>query len=133
EVWSEKTEAQQEALEKVRAVLYGDHPYGRVFPTPEMLQGYTIDQVKAFYDANFGAARTRVYVVGRFDQKAAEAVIRQALGDWKKGPATTSKPPKATAQRALYQIDRPGAPQSTIAMGLPVPDPTSPDAISIQV
>ena len=129
----QKSQAQSQAQEKFRAALYGDHPYGRLFPTAEMLQGFTVAQVKAFYDANFGAARTRVYVVGRFDQKAAEAAIRAALGDWKKGSPPASKPPKPRTERALYQIDRPGAPQSTISMGLPVPDPTSPDFVSLQV
>jgi predicted Zn-dependent peptidase len=128
-----KSQAQQQALEKLRSVLYGDHPYGHLFPTPEMLQAYTLEQVRAFYDANLGAARSRIYVVGRFDEKAMEAAIREAFGDWKKGPAPTANPPKPRTERALYQVDRPGAPQSTIAMGVPVPDPSSPDTITLQV
>jgi zinc protease len=127
------SQAQSQAQEKFRAALYGDHPYGRLFPTPEMLRGYTLDQVRAFYDANFGAARSRVYVVGSFDEKAMEASIRAAFGDWKKGPAPTVNAPKPRAERGLYQVDRPGAPQSTIAMGLPVPDPSSSDAVAMQV
>ena len=51
-----KSQPQPLAQEKFRAVLYGDHPYGRLFPTEAMLQGYTIAQVKGFYDRNFGAA-----------------------------------------------------------------------------
>jgi len=53
-----KSQPQPLAQEKFRAVLYGDHPYGRLFPTEAMLQGYTIAQVKGFYDRNFGAARS---------------------------------------------------------------------------
>ena len=41
-----KSQPQPLAQEKFRAVLYGDHPYGRLFPTEAMLQGYTIAQVK---------------------------------------------------------------------------------------
>ena len=129
----QKSQAQQQAQEKFRAVLYGDHPYGRLFPTPEMLQGYTVEQVRAFHEANFGAARSRVYVVGRFDAKAIEAAIREAFGDWKKGAPPTVNRPKPKSERAVHQIDRPGAPQSTIAMGLPVPDPSSPDTVALQV
>src|SRR5688500_3025427 len=44
------SQPQQVALEKFRSVLYGDHPYGRVFPTNEMVQGYTLDQVKGSQD-----------------------------------------------------------------------------------
>src|ERR671934_200790 len=55
------SQAQQIALEKFRAVLYGDHPYGRVFPTEEMIKGYTLDQIKRFYQATHGAGRSRLY------------------------------------------------------------------------
>jgi zinc protease len=129
----QKSQAQTQAQEKFRAVLYGDHPYGRLFPTLEMLQGYTVEQIRAFHAANFSAARSHVYIVGRFDAKAVEAAIREAFGDWQKGAPPTANPPKPKAERGLYQVDRPGAPQSTIAMGLPVPDPTSPDFVALQV
>jgi zinc protease len=122
-----KSQPQPLAQEKFRAVLYGDHPYGRLFPTEAMLQGYTIAQVKGFYDRNFGAARSRVYVVGRFDEKAVEASIRKAFSDWKKGPAPNTTKPSPKSARAVYLIDRPGAPQSTINMGVPVIDPSNPD------
>ena len=50
-----------------------------------MLSGYTIAQVRDFYDRNFGAARAHLYVVGRFDAAAVEAAVRKAFGDWKRG------------------------------------------------
>ena len=40
--------------------LYGDHPYGRVFPTEAQLRSYEIDDVRAYYEQNFGAERTRL-------------------------------------------------------------------------
>jgi zinc protease len=122
-----KSQPQPLAQEKFRAVLYGDHPYGRLFPTEAMLQGYTIAQVKGFYDRNFGAARSRVYVVGRFDAKAVEAAIRKAFSDWKKGSAPNTTKPSPKSARAVYLIDRAGAPQSTINIGMPVVDPSNPD------
>ena len=122
-----KSQPQPLAQEKFRAVLYGDHPYGRLFPTEAMLQGFTNAQVKDFYDRNFGAARSRIYVVGRFDQAAVEAAIRKAFGDWKKGAAPNTTKPSPKSARAVYLIDRPGAPQSTINIGLPVIDPSNPD------
>jgi predicted Zn-dependent peptidase len=121
------------AQEKFLAVLYPDHPYGRLFPTPEMLQGYTLAQVRAFHEANYGAARAHIYVVGRFDEKAMEAAIRSAFGDWKKGAAPTVNPPKPASERAIYIIDRPAAVQSTVILGMPVIDPSNPDWIPLQV
>lgn len=123
----EKSQPQPLAQEKFRAVLYGDHPYGRIFPTEAMLQGYTVAQVRDFYDRNFGAARSRIYVVGRFDAAAMEAAIRKAFAGWKRGPAPNTSRPKPRSERAVYLIDRPGAPQSTLNVGMPVIDPSNPD------
>jgi len=128
-----RSQPQQLALEKFLAVVYPDHPYGRLFPTPEMLQGYTAEQVHAYYDANFGAARSHVYVVGRFDEKVIEASIRKAFSDWKRGTQPVSNVPKPASVRALYLIDRPGAVQSTIYLGMPVIDPSNPDYIPLVV
>ncbi|MEX1246661.1 MAG: pitrilysin family protein [Thermoanaerobaculia bacterium] len=122
-----KSQPQPLAQEKFRAVLYGDHPYGRLFPTEAMLSGYTIAQVRDFYARNFGAARSHVYVVGRFDGPAMEAAIRKAFGDWKAGNKPALSPPAPKSERAVYLIDRPDAPQSTISMGMPVIDPSNAD------
>lgn len=122
-----KSQPQPMAQEKFRAVLYGDHPYGRLFPTEAMLQAYTIGDVRAFYDKNYGAARAHLYVVGRFDDAPMEAAIRKAFSDWKKGtPPDLSQPP-AKSERTVYIVDRPGAVQSTINLGMPVIDPSKPD------
>ena len=105
----------------------GTIPTAALFPTEAMLQGYTLAQVRDFYARNFGAARSRIYVVGRFDAAAMEAAIRKAFGDWKRGPAPNTSRPKPTSERAVYLIDRPGAAQSTINVGMPVIDPSNPD------
>jgi zinc protease len=122
-----RSQPQALAQEKFRAVLYGDHPYGRLFPTEAMLKAYTIGEVRHFYEKNFDAARSHVYVAGRFDGPAMEAAIRKAFGDWKHGEPSKPPAPKPKSERAIYIIDRPGAVQSTINLGLPVIDPSNPD------
>jgi len=122
-----RSQPQPLAQEKFRAVLYGDHPYGRLFPTEAMLQGYTLADVRGFYDKNFGAGRAHLYVVGRYDDAAMEAAIRKAFADWTRGPAPQLNPPSPKSERAVYILDRPGAPQSTISLGMPVIDPSKPD------
>jgi zinc protease len=128
-----KSQPQQLAFEKFRAALYPDHPYGRVFPTEAMLQGYTAQQVRSFYDANFGAAGSALYVAGRFDAAAMEKAIREAFSGWKKGSERAPLPPKPRSARDLHLVDRPGAVQSTIILGMPVPDPSSPDYVALSV
>jgi predicted Zn-dependent peptidase len=127
------TRPQQIALERFRGVMYPNHRYGHVFPTPEMVQGFTAAQVRAFYSANFGAARSHLYVAGTFDAAAMEAAIRQAFGRWKAGTPAHIAPPSPQTKRAIYLVDRPGAVQSTIVLGVPVVDPTNPDWVALQV
>jgi len=122
-----KSQPRPIAQEKFRAVLYGDHPYGRLFPTEAMLQGYTPAQIRGFWEKNYGATRSHLYVVGRFDDAAVEAAVRKAFGGWARGTAPTNAPPSPKSERALYLVDRPGAVQSTIDLGMPVIDPSKPD------
>jgi zinc protease len=129
----QKTQPQQITLEKFRQVLYPNHAYGRTFPTAAMIESFTIDKVRGFYDTNFGAARARLYVAGRFDASAVSAAIREAFTDWQKGPDPLIDIPKPVAQRSVHMVDRPNAAQSTIYLGLPVVDPSNPDYMKLLV
>lgn len=120
-------------MEKFRQALYPDHPYGRIFPTEAMIESYTVDKVKNFYATNFGAARARLYVAGRFDAQAVAAAIRAAFGDWARGSDVMINIPKPVTQRAVHMVDRPGAAQSTIYLGLPVVDPSHKDYMALMV
>jgi len=120
-------------LAEFRRRMYPDHPYGRVFPTPEMIQGYTVEQIREFWSANFGAARSHVYVSGTFDAAQMEEAIRDAFGDWASGSETTEKLAAPVSHREVVLIDRPGAPQSTIYLGLPTIDPSHDDFVALQV
>jgi predicted Zn-dependent peptidase len=92
-----------------------------------MLRGFTIGQVRAFHAANFGAGRTHVYVCGRFDAAEVEQAVRKGFADWPRGNALSTDQALAHSTRAAYLIDRPGAPQSTLYLGLPVLDPSMPE------
>ena len=124
----DKSTPQSLARERFLQVLYPDHPYGRVFPTPAALGGYTIEQVRAFYAGNFSAGRTHLYVAGKLEPGLKEA-IQTNFGDWKAGTASSEKPPAGTKTHSVQAIDRPGAAQSTLYMGLPVLSPSSPDYV----
>lgn len=121
------------ASERFRKLLYPEHPYGRSYPTEEMLKSYTIEDVQKFYKDNFGAARTNIYVAGRFDADAMRKAITQAFEGWPRGNAPVINIPKTTPTRAIHLIDRPGAAQSTLYLGLPVIDPSHPDYIPFVV
>ena len=128
-----KSVPQSMALEKFRKILYGDHPYGTVFPTQESIEKTTVADIKKFYEVNFGATRAHLYVAGRFDTTEVKKAIAADFGGWTKGPAAVTNVPKVKPQNVLDLTDRPGAAQSTLLVGMPVPDATSPDAIPLGV
>jgi predicted Zn-dependent peptidase len=127
-----KSQPQSLAQERFLETLFPNSPYGRLFPSESDLKGYSVADAQAFYRANFGAARTHLYVAGRLDPGLRDAIQKNFEG-WSSGekPASTSvKPVKA---HSLALIDRPGAPQSTLYIGLPVADPTSADWVPLDV
>jgi zinc protease len=127
------SQAQTQALERFRKILYGDHPYATVLPTEAEIQKLTIQDVKDFYKGNFGAQRAHLYVAGKFDTAAVKKAIAESFGSWEKGPARMENVPVLKPQRVLDVTDRPGAPQSTLIVGLPVPPATSPDTVPLVV
>jgi predicted Zn-dependent peptidase len=133
EVAIAKSQPQAIAQEQFVKTLYGDHPYGRLFPTDAMLKSFTIAEVKDFYARNFGAARAHLYVVGIFDAAAVERAVRESFESWAAGTPPTAKPPAPRTGHSVTLLDRPNAVQSTIMVGLPVPDPAAKDYTALTV
>jgi len=123
----QKSVPQAQALENFRSIVYEGHAYGRVFPTAEMIDGFTLENVRAFYDKNIGAQRTVVYAVGKFSDSDVSKAIEESFASWKEGPEVNYPPAQATTTNEVAIIDRPGAPQTTIMLGLPTVDPSHPD------
>lgn len=129
-----KSQAQAQAREAFLRQVYGaGHPYGRPYPTEEQLASYSAEDARAFHGANFGAQRSHLYVAGKFDAAAVKGAIDSVFGDWQSGPAILVDVPPTVATRAVVLLDRPGAPQSTVILGLPVVDPSNPDYVPLQV
>lgn len=122
-----KTQAGNLAWEKFRATIFADHPYGQINPTEDEVKGYTLDEVKSFYNANYGAAKTHLYIVGQFNAAAIKDAINKAFANWQKGKPLTRNVPTGTAKNSLAKIDRPDAPQSTIYLGMPAPNQADAD------
>jgi predicted Zn-dependent peptidase len=129
----QRSTPQSIAAEKFAELVYGDHPYGRLFPTEAMLSGYTLEQVRAFHRDHFTAGRARIYVAGVFDAAAMEAAVRTAFDSWARGAAGAAPPKPAPSIGGFALIDRAGAPQSTIMLGLRVPDPSQADWVALEV
>lgn len=128
-----RSRAQTLATEKFNRVLYGEHPYGWVLSTDDMLRGFSMDMIRGFYGSHYGAKRTHLFVVGRFDESIAEKAVREYFSKWNSGDMPTEKIPSTSMASGIYLVDRPGAPQSTIYLGLPVVDPSNPDYLKLVV
>jgi zinc protease len=128
-----KSSPQSAADEKFAELIYGDHPYGRVFPTDAMLAGYTLEHVRTFHRDHFAAGRAQLYIAGVFDPAAMEASVRKAFDAWPRGAAAVAPPKPAPRAGGFALIDRPGAPQSTVMLGLKVPDPSHADWVALEV
>lgn len=129
----DQSEPQQLAADRYAALIYPGHSYGRLLPTDSALAHYTAAMVRTFFARNVGAARAHLYVVGRFDPAAVERAVRASFADWAAGSPPTVHTPTPRAERTLAIVDRPGAVQSTLNVGLSVPDPSSPAWIPLDV
>jgi len=129
----QKSEPQSLAVERFFGIVYKDHPYGRYFPTEAMIDSYTLEKTKEFYNKNFGAKRSVIYVAGKFDEKAAEKAVKESFAKWKTGPEISFPPATPTRTNEIAMIDRKDAPQSTIMLGIPTLTPKDKDYVALQV
>lgn len=113
--------------------IYPDHSYGNIYPTDSMISAYTVDDITTFYSNNFGAKRTVVYVVGKFDPAKVEEAFRANFDSWESGPEVSYPQAKPNTEHLVQIIDRPNAPQSTIIYGLPTIDPTNSDFLALDI
>jgi zinc protease len=115
-------------------VLYGDHPYGRD-NTEATIKAITRDDIVSFYTNNFRPNNGTLIVVGSFDSKSLKSKLESAFGSWKTGDAPSAQLPaiKPLENPGIYIVDRPGAAQSTVAIGQVGVDRSNPDYHAIQV
>ena len=126
------TRPQAQANERFLQTLLPDQPYSRLFPSAAALTGYTLEQARDFYKGNFGARRTHLYVAGKLDP-GLRAAIESAFRDLPAGSEESVPQAKPVTTRSLQVVDRPGAAQSTVYLGLSVPDPAKADYIALTV
>jgi zinc protease len=117
-------------------VLYGsEHAYGR-FVTEESLKAISRDDLVAFHKAYFQPGRALVTVVGDINASAVQPVIEKALATWPKGgerPAFSYPALPPLQKTTIYLVDKPGAAQSTFAIGHPGPPRNTPDYYALEV
>jgi predicted Zn-dependent peptidase len=117
-------------------VLYTEaHPYGRS-ATESSIKAITRDNVLAFHKSYFQPGRAIVTVVGDVSTAAIKPVIERAFTPWTGGgerPAFSYPRVAEHGPATIYLVDKPGAAQSTFALGNPGPPRNTPDYFALQV
>ena len=117
-------------------VLYTEaHPYGRSV-TEQSVHAVTRDDIVAFAKAYFTPGHAIISVVGDVQPDAVRQMVERVLAPWASGgsmptfdyPATPA--PKPTT---IYLVDKPGAAQSSFAIGLPGPARNTSDYFALEV
>jgi len=116
-----------------RNALYAGHPYGTVLPTDEQIEAFTTDAARGFWEARAGGPNVRFMVAGMFDGDAILESANRALSGWSGAPAPAVSPPSTSSSRVVHYVERPGAEQSTLQLGLRVPAPGHEDYVPLEV
>jgi zinc protease len=117
-------------------LLYTEtHPYGRS-TTERSMKAITRDEVIAFHKAYFQPGRAIVTVVGDVSASAVKPAVERALAGWTAGgerPVFSYPRIPERGPTTIYLVDKPGAAQSTFALGNPGPPRTTSDYFALQV
>ncbi len=123
------------ASEMVSRVMFGDHPYSVVAPTPESIDRSSRDEFVRFHRQNLVPNNAVLIVVGdvRYDDIVRR--VESLFSTWNRGEeivANFPAPPVRTSRKA-YLVDRPGSAQSNIVIANSGIIRTSPDYFPIML
>src|SRR5919109_1948626 len=116
-----KDRAPQIADRAYAAILYGEkHPYGRPLTgTEASTRAITRRDVQRFYQTYYRPNNATLIVVGDVTPDDVERRVRALFSGWTRANFPTAQftdPPSGRAT-AIYLIDKPGAPQSSVRIG----------------
>lgn len=101
-------------------LLFGDNATlaMEAFGTPESVDAITMDDIKAFYNANYSPSIANFTIAGAIDQKKTEKILVSLVEKWGAKDVTVPEPKAGIAAKrgTIYFVDYPGAPQSMIVV-----------------
>src|SRR5262249_42887300 len=118
-----------------RLLYSAAHPYGRS-ATESSIKAITRDDILAFHKSYFQPGRAIVTVVGDVNAAAIKAMVERAFTSWTGGgerPVFSYPRMPERGPATLYLVDKPGAAQSSFALGNPGPPRNTPDYFALQV
>lgn len=135
ELMAERSDAAFWADEKIAAVVFGEHPYSRLNPTPESIARLDRVQLAKFRDSRLAPNNAVLILLGAIPPRIESLeLIRSRLGPWQKKelpPAPSA--PFPTPARKILLVDRPGSVQADIRVGHIAVDRADPDYFPLLV
>ena len=120
-------------------VLYGPmQRYGTAQAgSAQNISAFTVEEVRAFYRATYQPANAALIVVGDVTPDRVMPLLETSFGKWSGGSAPAQHPAFATpplpAERQIFIVDKPGAPQSQVRIGWVGVPRSTPDYFPITV
>jgi zinc protease len=117
------------ASERFRRVLFCDHPYATVAPSEAQLESYKVENLVAFYRANYVPSNALLIAVGDFSSPVMLELIEKIFGAWKSAdaPAFAADLKSPRHGRSVDLVHLPGSVQTEILVGNLALNRQSPD------
>jgi zinc protease len=120
EVKIERTTPGFLANERLRRVLFGQHPYAIIAPTESQVAGYQRAELVAYYKEHYSPADAVLIVVGDFATPGMLAQIERAFGDWRSPQPeapSAQEPPRHHEGRRVHLVHLPSSVQTQVLVG----------------
>jgi zinc protease len=107
------------ASERLRRVLFGQHPYAIVAPTEEQVAEFKREELEGFYRHYYSPANALLIIVGDFSADQMLAQAEKIFGSWKAPePAAPPSPaPPHYSGRHVHLVHLPGSVQAQVLLG----------------
>jgi zinc protease len=135
EVKLERTSPGFLAGERLRKVLFGEHPYARISPSEEQVGAYKREELERVYREIYTPENALLVLVGDFDPEAMLKIIEKIFGNWagKKPAAKEAAAPPQLRGRRVYLVHNPGSVQTQILAGCHAITRKHPDWIRLRL
>jgi len=119
EVKLERTQPGFLAGERLRKVLFGEHPYAKVSPAEAQVAAYKKEELQTIYRQSYTPENALLLLVGDLDPKAMFGTIEKIFAPWsgKKPAIPHAAAPANPRGRRVYLVHVPGAVQTQILCG----------------
>jgi zinc protease len=106
------------ANEQTARILYGEHPYSRVSPSPSDVEKLSRDSLVQFHRQILVPNNAILIVVGDVEREQLLKDVDERFGEWQRGKVATQTFPGLPSRenRTLTIVDRPGSAQSNIVL-----------------